>query len=246
LTRQVGDIAEALAYQLKKEVAENYFGTRKALEEEREELIRQIQDLEENWKKEIVPILGKIYEFFIGEKEGQAFLSLIRREDLLDLIKKVIRKQENHPPAVSCSVPFALRAIKKYRGVIVSLYHQVKMKEADLLEKFNSWKKKVLLFNEDLAKFESSYNLSDILSLAGNLESDDGQKGVLGENTDPRSVPLLEKKLILRPLVYSVEKITLFRSLPALDEIKKPLEDLIDQTFEDYGGKIKKILKAGL
>ena len=65
---------------------------------------------------------------------------------------------------------------------------------------FRSCQKKVDLFNEDLTQFTSCYNLSDILSLIHSFENRDDLKGVLGENTDPRAIPLLEEKLILRPL----------------------------------------------
>jgi hypothetical protein len=103
LPRQVGDIAEALAYQVKKEIAENYFGTRKGLEEERDVLIRHGEQLKKNWDREVLPVLTTIFHLFIQEEEGRAFLDLIQRQDLLEWIK---RDREAWIPVIPCPVPY--------------------------------------------------------------------------------------------------------------------------------------------
>jgi hypothetical protein len=69
---------------------------------------------------------------------------------------------------------------------------------------------------------------------------------VLGENTDPRSVPLLEEKLLLRPLDFSREKMPILRPLPSVTDIEEPLNRFIDQTFQNHGSEIKKALRDKL
>ncbi len=96
----VGDISAALAYQVKKEIAENYFGSRKALEEERDDLARQEGILEKAWEQEVLSILTRIYLLFIREEEGRAFLNLIKREDLVESIKQGLKNQGINFPAV--------------------------------------------------------------------------------------------------------------------------------------------------
>ena len=88
MTPPVADISAALAYQVKKEIAENYFGSRKVLEEERNDLIRQEEILKKAWEQKVLSILTSIYLLFIREEEGRAFLDLIKREDLIESIKQ--------------------------------------------------------------------------------------------------------------------------------------------------------------
>jgi len=244
LPRQVGDITAALAYQIKKEIAENYFGTRKGLEEEREDLIRKGKKLEKVWEQEVLPILTRIYQLFVREEEGRAFLDLIKREDLLESIKQDPKDQGIQPSLLSGPLPFALTVKGKYKNLILALYRTAKANEDELLKELETLKKKAGLFHEDLAKFKSSYNLSDILSLINSIENRDDLKGVLGENTDPYAVPLLEEKLILRPLDFSNEGAAFLRPLPPMKEIQKPLKLLIDLAFHTHCSEIKNTLHS--
>ncbi len=237
----VGDISAALAYQVKKEIAENYFGSRKALEEERADLIRQEGFLKKAWEQEVLSILTRIYLLFIREEEGRAFLDLIKREDLVESIKQGLKNQGINFP-LSCPLPFTLTAKGKYKKLIIVLYELARANGEALWSEFQRLRKKVSLFNEDLTNFTSCYNLSDILSLIHSFENRDDLKGVLGENTDSRAVPLLEEKLMLRPLEFGHEGKSLLRPLPPIKEIKKPLKLLIDLTFHGHCPEIKKML----
>ena len=114
----VGDISAALAYQVKKEIAENYFGSRKVLEEEREDLLQQKRVLEKTWEQEVLSILTRIYKLFIREEESRAFFDLIKRRDLVESIKQVLKDQGIDPSRLSCPLPFALTARGKYKKMI--------------------------------------------------------------------------------------------------------------------------------
>ncbi|MCJ7832867.1 MAG: hypothetical protein MUQ20_00585 [Deltaproteobacteria bacterium] len=241
---QVGDIAAALAYQVKKEIAENYFGTRKILEEERDVLIRQGEQLKKTWDREVLPVLTNIFQLFVREEEGRAFLDLIKRGDLLISIRQSLRGEGINLSRLSCSLPFALTVKGKYKNLIINLYRKAKAKEDELGTEFNALGKKVRLFNEDVEKFNSCYHLSDILSLINSFENKSDLKGVLGENTDPRAIPMLEEKLILKPLDLSGEGAAVIQTLPPLKEILGPLKQLILQTFDHHCSEIKKTIRS--
>lgn len=240
----VADISAALAYQVKKEIAENYFGSRKVLEEERDDLTRQERMLEKAWEQKVLSILTGIYLLFIREEEGRAFLDLVKRQDLIESIEQGLKEQGIKFSPLSCPLPFTLTAKGKYKKLIITLYQLARTNGDALWEEFQSLRKKVSLYNEELTHFTSCYNLSDILSLIHSFENRDDLKGVLGENTDPRAVPLLEEKLMLRPLALGHDGESLLRPLPATKEIQKPLKLLIDLTFQGHCPEIKKMLSS--
>lgn len=244
MSRQVGDIAEALAYQIKKEIAENYFGTRKILEEERDALIRQGEQIKKSWDREVLPVLTGIFQLLIWEEEGRAFLDLIKRGDLLPSIRQSLRGEGINPSLLSCSLPFAVTVKGRYKKLIFTLYQTAKAKGNELWQEFIVMQKKVSLFNEDVEKFNSSYNLSDILSLINSFENKSDLKGVLGENTDPQAIPLLEEKLILKPLDLSGEGAAVIQTLPPLKDILGPLKQLFLQTFDCHFSEIKKTIRS--
>jgi hypothetical protein len=243
MSPRTDDIYAALAYQVKKEIAENYFGSRKALEEEREDLLRQREELAELWARKVLSYLKRICRTLVGEAEGRAFLSLIKREDLLPRVREDLKSPREDPFPAECEVPFALTARGKLKKLIYSLYQLAKNNGDDLWNTFRSHQKKVALFNEDLTKFISSYNLSDILSLIHSFENRDDLKGVLGENSNPLAIPLLEEKLILRPIDPVPGEEALIQPLPALKEILVPLKLLLDLAFQSHCSEIKKKLQ---
>jgi hypothetical protein len=81
MSSQVGDIAAALAYQVKKEIAENYFGARRELEEEREELLAQGNKIQKAWEQEVLAVLRMTAALFPDPEKGKAFLTLAGQED---------------------------------------------------------------------------------------------------------------------------------------------------------------------
>jgi hypothetical protein len=239
---QVADISAALAYQVKKEIAENYFGSRKTLEAEREELEGQEKKLKEDWERMVLPHLSLIGQFLVGIEENRAFLTLIKRDDLFEVVWPGLKQSGIDLSPTACAIPFALTIKGKYKKVIFHLYQTVKIRGDDLWNGFQALQRKKRLFNEDLAKFTSGYNLSDVLSLVRSFENRDDLKGVLGENTDPQAVPLLEEKLILRPIDLVPEEEALFRPLPPRKEIQNPLKLLIDLAYQSHCSEIKKMI----
>jgi hypothetical protein len=246
MSPEVGDIAAALAYQVKKEIAENYFGGRKALEEEREELIRRGETLQRSWEEEVQPLLLRIYRLLTGGESGRAFLKLINREDLIKPLEEVDRQGPAHQAAGPVRPPLALTPRGRYKRLILTLYDAAVIKADAIHGEFKTLQKRVGLFNEDLGKFNGSFNLAEILSFIKAIENSDDLKGVLGQNTDPRAVPELEKKLLLRPLDLSRSGIASLEPLPPLREIRANLTGQIDGVYQQQGPEIKRILEKGV
>lgn len=236
MTREIGDIAAALAYQVKKEIAENFFGTRKRLEEEREELLREERELFEAWTHTVLPILQKIRSLLVGEEEGRVFSSWLGME----LAEKQPGEEKKGTASEEGSAlpppPFAWTKKGKYRKYILRLYREALVETQELEERFRKLVKKVELFNEELNRFNHSFRLSEILSLTGSLEGIDEAGCVLGEACEPEAIPHLEEKLRLTPLLLNRSSLP---HLPPFKDIGPPLKKLIDGSFRKYGEKIK-------
>jgi hypothetical protein len=240
-----GDISAALAYQIKKEIAENFFGARKALEEERDDLIAQGDRLLKAWKEDIFPILERVLYYLVDEAAGKDFLRLIQQEGWTESLKATGKNQGKASAVVLGSPCFALTAKGRFKNLIKALFRTATEKSDSLIQAFKDLQKKGDLFNEELVRFQARFNLLDILSFIKSIETLDDLKGVLGENTDYRAIPALEKAMVLSPFTLSIGKATGIRTLPPLAEIEKPLDHLIDQSFQNQRSEIKKRLRDG-
>jgi hypothetical protein len=241
----VGDISAALAYQVKKEIAENFFGTRKALEEEREDLITQMGRLQKNWKGEVLPFLKRMVYFLVDRETGIQFVRLIQQEAWLGSLITSTEDQEAQPMAAHGTPALAFTAKGKYANLILSLYRNAEAKARSLIPAYSLLLKKADRFNEELAGFQARFNLADILSFIKSIENQNDLKGVLGDNSDLRTLPALEKAMVIKPLRFGKEEENLIQPLPLLTEIQKPLSNLISQAFQRHGLEIKKRLRAG-
>jgi hypothetical protein len=245
LSSQVGDIAAALAYQVKKEIAENYFGTRRELEEEREDLVRQANKIQKAWVQEVLAPLVLIGELLLDPEKVKSFFALLGRESLPVAVPD--RPDRIFSKAVeTCPLPFALTSQAKYQALIAQLYGLAWGRSQPILEKVRALGGKIRLYNEDLAKFSLSYSLQEILAFIKAIEGSSELKGVLGENSDPRAVPELEKKMMLKSLDPSGLGFSDFKPLPKLSQIREPLRALVKQSFRRKGEEIKSCLKRAV
>jgi hypothetical protein len=242
LATQVGDIAAALAYQVKKEIAENYFGTRRELEEEREDLISQAKRLQKAWVQEVQAPLTLLGELLLDPDTVKSFLALLGQEHLR-LAAQDSPDRTFAEAVEACSLPFAWTSQAKYQALIAQLYGLAWGRSQPLLEKVRALEKKVRLYNEDLVKFSAAYSLQEILAFIKAIEGSSELNGVLGENTDPRAVPELEKKMMLKSLDPSGLGLSEVKPLPKLSQIREPLRALVKQAFGRNGGQIKSCLR---
>ncbi|MBI5586510.1 MAG: hypothetical protein HY892_22085 [Deltaproteobacteria bacterium] len=239
---QVGDIAAALAYQVKKEIAENYFGTRRELEEEREELLAQGQKIQKTWEQEVLATLRMIVSLFPDPEKGRAFLNLVGQEDLPGWTSEASPRVFSEALA-ACRLPLTFTSKGKYRALIEHLYLLAVERSKQVLERHSTWQKKVALHNEEVVQFGISFNLTEILSFIKALEGADELKGVLGENLDPRAVPELEQKLQMKVIPPGSPGAREPKPLPEFKGIRDGLRALADRSFDQQAGEIKACLR---
>ena len=245
MSTKVGDIAAALAYQVKKEIAENYFGTRRELEEEREDLIRQAHKIQKAWVQEVQAPLVLIGELLLDPETVESFLLLLGQERL-PLVVPERPDQTFYKAVEACPPSFAITSQAKYQALIAQLYGLAWGRSQPVLEKVRALEKKARLYNEDLTKFSFSYSLQEILAFIKALEGSSALKGVLGENTDPRAVPELEKKMRLKSLDPSGLGLSEVKPLPKLSQIRESLRSLVKQAFRRNEEQIKSCLKRAV
>ena len=91
------DISKALSYEIKKELADRYFGFRSLIEREKEVLSAKVREYSLTLEQEIGHDLVRIYMMLRNERLIDRFFEFLLAE-LLDKLSDIFKAVRHHPP----------------------------------------------------------------------------------------------------------------------------------------------------
>gem|GEM_PF-640560 len=240
------DIGKALAYQVKREIAERYFGIRKIIEDDSANLQQLISRLKELYNGLAVPLL-RIY-ILLGEQDlAEEFCSLVGwkdqlpffdREKVAGMDETVLRELfENRRPA-------GWFATSKYADLLLDAYRDLYrhyLKYRDLLEETED---ELAVVQEEINMFRSNYSLDDILTFLSELDRTDmGVSASLESEITPTKRMELEKKMALPSLDEIRANIPELPDFPEPDQIKSALKTLAKAAYNRDRERARRILR---
>ena len=223
---EVDKVLDALKVHIKKEIVDNYFADRVYVEEDTELLNQEVQDY-----AGAMASLGRrfmaLYQA-LGAKDACArmmetlkldpwpfypeYVSLSPREQQ-DLLKDVRRH--------------GLTAYRRFRNLIFDLYERLQQESVTLQEAYAKIQTHLKLLNEDINKFNLSY---DFGLIAAQMEALDGgrEESMSGGLLAPEREELSTRMRFKRQKVTD-EQVPSAPVLPPLATIKGKLAALLDQ-----------------
>jgi hypothetical protein len=219
---------EALRIHIKKEIVDNYFADRVYLEEDTELLRQEVQDYVSG-----VAILGQRFMALyhsLGSRDActlmmdvlhiqdwpfyPEYCKLSGREQQ-DLLRDTRRRGFTH--------------YRRYRNLIFDLYERLQQESVKLHEAYAKIQTHVKLLNEDIDKFNLSY---DFGLIAAQIEAMDGGRdqslsgGLLAPEREELSTRMRFKRQKLTD-----EQLPPVSALPPLAEVQRKLDSLIGKIY---------------
>ncbi len=225
------DIEKALAYQIKKEIAQRYFRIRKLIEEDSANARTLLNNLEDIYMEDIRPSLLRIYALLTDQdliKEFTGLLDLQTPPFLDEFIhmsaaekEKLIRELE----------PRGWFKEKRFLNLLIDSYRLF----YDRWKNYYDLREEVLdelaLVKEEVEQFTKNYSLDDIMQFLRGLDTgDEAASKALGRTVEGRRLGEFDKKL---PVVEDLER--LFERVPELAQIPEP--DVIEVELKKIGKK---------
>ena len=218
-------VIESLKFQIKKEIVDNYFADRVYLEEELE-LLRQES---EAYRKEF-ELLGRRFMALYHALGSEAGCRLIM--EVLNLKDWPFYQQycalangERQELLKSCRIR-GLTAYRRFRNRILDLYELLHQDSVLLRESYEKIQTHLKLLNEDIDKFNLSY---DFGLIAAQIEAMEGRGEVISGGLLSPEREELSTRMRIKRARLSGEELPPAPDLPPLDRIKERLLAIIER-----------------
>ncbi|MDD3553012.1 MAG: hypothetical protein PHC35_00615 [Deltaproteobacteria bacterium] len=222
------DISKALAYQVKREMAEQYFGARKVIEEDIEALKPEYKALQDFYDLRIGVDLLRIYSMLKDKDLAEGFMSIIHwqglpfYDDYMVASRNIARRLQE--PVTS----WGITAFYRFFNELCNAYELLEKDVREYNDRLESLADEVATINEEIALFERRFSLDEMMSFLRTMDRDPALEGVLGQNLianpDAR-----EDGLRLAKLPDPREQLPSAPALPALSDIRHSLKDVAKQ-----------------
>jgi hypothetical protein len=229
---EVDKVLDALKVHIKKEIVDNYFADRVYVEEDTELLVQEIQD----YTRDMAALGRRFMALYqaLGAKEACArmmeFLKLepwpfypeysnLSGREQLELLQDTRRR--------------GLTAYRRFRNLISDLYDRLQQESVKLQETYTKIQTHLKLLNEDINKFNLSY---DFGLIAAQMEALDGgrEESMSGGLLAPEREELSTRMRFKRQKVTD-EQLPPAPVLPPLAEIQRKLDSLIESVYQPMG-----------
>ena len=224
------DLSNAIAYEIKQEIADRYFGMRTSIENRSQQYLEQLRQTDNTLTEAISLDLLRLRHIFSAPELFHAFLKLIDlpSEDAITLCARLAS-----PPAKSeLFLHLRCRGLtrrQRFRSLANAVY-------CSLAKNIAVYHDASLLLQQEheeicaeIEKFERQNDLTDILSYLRALDCSetDRRRHLHAEGGSGQGMALETEMRLVPPPAASTLLLQL-RPLPPLPQVKKPLGNLLD------------------
>ncbi|MDH4318981.1 MAG: hypothetical protein OEV64_11360 [Desulfobulbaceae bacterium] len=230
------NIEDVLALEIKKQIADRYFGFRKLIEEDIREYDNQILNSSARLERIIGFEFVRIYILLKDEKLIHSFFSLVGQHDLPFYDPYLTESPTIRKRLFSGLKVRGFTNAGRFKNLIFDTYEA-------LSSDVEIYLKNIAILNEDWANISEEINffykqndLSSIMGFLRNLNGDTSYRsGSIDGGFHPEGNQRLEQKMKVSAPPPVEELLPVFAPMPTLKEIKKELKKLINQAYPLHG-----------
>lgn len=224
------DIAKALAYQVKKEMAEQYFSARKVIEDDIEALKPQYKAINDFYDLNIAVDLLRIYSMLRDKDLIEQFMSMVHWEGLPFYDDYMIASANITKRLQEPVISWGITAFYRFFNELCNAYELLARDVRTYHDTLEGLADDVATINEEIALFEKRFSLDEMMSFLREMDRDPSTEGVLGQNL-VLSPTNIQGGLKLVPPPNPMEQLPMVPQLPELGDIKQKLKELAKQAY---------------
>lgn len=230
------DISTILAFEVKKELADRYFGFRKIIEDDTATYRQQILELSLKLENEIGEDLVKIYTLLQSEDLIEQFLESCNFKDKIFFDNYIHMNPISKQKLFSyCNIRGFTRKGRIHNALLdsyQSLYQHItayKVSIKSLCSKHDTIREQINIFYE-------KNDLSEIMQFLSNLDSTSSTSAssTMAVHSQPKYFNNMEEKMQLKPPVHVSEFLPELPTIPDCNFIKKTLKNLANRSYHQH------------
>lgn len=235
------DVSKALEYEIRKEIADRYFGFRKLIEEDKMDLTEKIKQYSFIIEKRISFDLIRIYVLLKTEEMIQMFLELAGLEEKL-FYDSYLTESEAIRARVFEGV--RLRGITRtgcYKNLIFDGYERLETNVRLYREKFEELMALQNTISEEIKLFYRNNDLGTIMGFLRTL----GDANVCGGMEGGMEVGLvgsMEKQMRIEQPLPIEHYLPIIPPLVPIETIHREMKQLINRAYTHHGGSLHEVL----
>lgn len=224
------DISQFLNYEIKKELADRYFGFRKLIEEDKAHLEKDIYHHTRTMGQRIVYDLNRIYIMLQDEELIRRFLEITGLEEKFYYDPYILTSPTLRTRIFSGVKTWGITASGRFKHLFMETYEQLTQDVAAYREKYAELVEDQETIEEEIKIF---YRKNDISTIMGFLRAMDAVDtgGNMEGAIDTGLSEYIDRKMRMAPPVQVSIEIPPIPPLVPLPQIKKELKKLAEAAF---------------
>jgi hypothetical protein len=227
------DFANAIAFEVKQEIADRYFGMRTRIETRTQQYLEQLHHAEKVLAEAISLDLWRMHALLTAPQHFHSFLTLIDlpSEDAIDLC------QRRNPPPSKEELFRHLRGggltrRQRFRSLTTAVYCSLAKNIAAYNEATRLLEEEHQEICVEIERFRRQNDITDILSFLRTLDCNDAdrRKHLHSSGTMPQNISLEKELRLVAPPAATTVLLPL-RLLPPLASIKKSFHMLLHEAY---------------
>lgn len=235
------NIHEVLAYEIKKEIADRYFGFRKLIEDDKLDFAEKTRQYSFILEKRISFDLIRIYIVLKNEALIYRFLALTGLP--IDLFYDPYLTQSNtiRQRVFSGIRIHGLFHASRFKNLVFDCYERLEMHVSEYRRRFSELEKYQAEINTEIETF---YRKNDLGSIMGFLKTlgDPNRAGSMEGGMEMGMAQSMESKMRIEPQLPPEHYLPVLQALPPLASIKKELKSIIRSAYEEHGAELIHLL----
>jgi len=223
------DISKVMTYEIKKELADRYFGFRKLIEEDKTELVRAIRKQNITTEQSIVTDLARIYTILKEPELIETFLQLSGLEKAIFYDEYMTSSPTIRSRIFAGVKARGLTRTGRFKNLFLGCYERLVYHVDTYREKFDQLLEDRELIREEIEVF---YRKNDIESILGFLRSlDDPGDHALSGPPQGFGADRLKSKMEVVPPPPVESSLPIFPPLVPLPQVRGQLKKLAEQAL---------------
>ncbi len=226
------DISKAMAYQVKREIANRYFGTRKLIEEDRAALEGMISGLRDFYETRLGIDLVRCYSILRRPELIDEFLAIIGWKGRPFYDEYIVESETIRHRLLHDMVSHGWMNQSRFVNLFLDSYRRLYKDAQEYMERLEDVLDELAVLKEEIRMFSDRFALDEIMGFLRTLEAREDLTNILGENVASSQPSNLEAKLKVEPVDALEEAIIRIPALPSPDSISSSLKKLAQRAYK--------------